>query len=139
MKKTEIIKLLFLATCFVVCFASCDEGDPSLKVTTAEDFVGVWAGHSNSSTSCNSPANNGTQPCGTQCNSYTFTKNTFKFTTKFGNHEGDYSIKGDSILMPALVQMGLSKRTFALTDGQLTLSQKEANGCVVSNTYNKSN
>jgi hypothetical protein len=32
MKKTEIIKLLFLATCFVVCsfLAACNEPDPRL-------------------------------------------------------------------------------------------------------------
>lgn len=117
----------------------CNEDDPVTRTFSGSDFVGAWAGHSNSTTSCNTAVNNSTsQPCGTNCNSYTFTKTTFKFTTKFGNHEGPYTVKGDSILMPALAQMGLSKRTFKIEGNNLTLSSKDANtGCITNSVYVK--
>lgn len=127
---------------FLILLISCSKSsDPAPAASTTptitpKDFVGIWLGSADSVTGCTNGVNNSVEQGCTICHSYTFTETTASFNIP-GTPSGTYTIKGDSILMPFLVNFNLHKRVFKLDGKKLTLSSGVGGGCLNNNIYLK--
>ena len=123
------MKNLLFALILLSCSSKRDDPSPN-------PLIGNWRYIGGFNENCINPVNNSTLKASSSVQLYSFTEKEFTFSGNGYAYSGTYTIKGDSILIPALQNFGLDKRTFKVKDNDLYLIYLSS-GCAVNNVYKK--